>query len=275
MKTLILISAISLGLMGVGCSKSNTAAGANGDNTNSGTNVNPPGLFDPGAPTGSGSGSTSGTTTTTGSATVPFVPASLSALQQYALPGSPYVAVNNPTNIQISLNLSQSESARYGGDITISYTDNGVYHSATLSAGLGHNYDMGKSAYDNGTLQANYNYFFTYENQLVYTGYFEDQFGVITIALTPDEPVGGGNDAEPLSVPYKGSVYFKNFRNTSGQFVQKNNPYRSCWFIYTGVFDCRSNVITTKCGLEPGPEVGYTLLGTFTNIDIKKAFNIN
>jgi hypothetical protein len=30
-----------------------------------------------------------------------------------------------------------------------------------------------------------------------------------------------------------------------------------------------------KCGLEPGVETGYTLLGSFTNVDIKKAFNIN
>ncbi|MGZ3692102.1 MAG: hypothetical protein ACXVAX_11405, partial [Pseudobdellovibrio sp.] len=66
---------------------------------------------------------------------------------------------------------------------------------------------------------------------------------------------------------------------TDGAFVTKNQPYRSCWFIYTGVFDCRSNVIMSKCSLVPGvgdeSGNGYTLLGTFTNVDIKQAFNLN
>lgn len=269
MKTLILISAMALGLMGVGCSKSNTAANPNATNNTTGTVVDPI-LVDPNPPGGDGG---TGGTTTTGS-TVTLVPASMQAMRDYVLPGSPYVALNNPTNIKISFSLQQSSAGRYGGDVTISYTDNGINHSGTQRAGLGRNPTI-SGGYDNDRLQADYNYWFNFENKLVFTGYFEDQYGVIAIAFTPGEPVGGGNDGEPLSVPYNGSVYFKNFRNTSGSFVLKNQPYRPCWFIYTGVFDCRSNVINTKCGLEPGVDAGYTLLGTFTNVDIKKAFNIN
>ncbi len=265
MKTLILISSMALALMGVGCSKSNTNAGAN--NTNTTANNPDPVLVDPTVPGTPG-------TTTTNSSTVTLTPASLQAMRDYVLPGSPYVALNNPTNIKININLAQVSAGRYGGSVTVSYTDNGQQYSGTLNAGMGTNPEI-KGGYDNGRLQADYNYWFTFENQLVFSGFFEDQYGSFALVLTPDEPVGGGNDAEPLSVPYKGSLYFKNFKNTSGAFVLKNQPYRPCWFIYTGVFDCRSNVIQTKCGLEPGVDAGYTLLGTFTNVDIKQAFNIN
>lgn len=275
MKTLILISAMALGLMGVGCSKSNTGA-ANANNNNTITNVPGPVLIDPNPPTGTSGTTTpptSGTTTTSG-ATVDFVPVSVQAMRDYVQPASPYTALNNPTNLKIQLSLVQSDGGRYGGDVTISYNDNGQYYSGTQSAGTGVNPNL-SGGYDNGKLQAEFNYFFTFENKLVFTGFFEDKYGSIVVSLEPGEPVGGGNDGEPLSVPYKGKVYFKNFRNTYGQYVQKNNPYRHCWFIYTGVFDCRSNVIMEKCGLEPGVEAGYTLLGSFTNVDIKKAFNIN
>ena len=187
MKTLILISAMALGLMGVGCSKSNSgSAGAN--NTNTTNNVPGPVLVDPNPPSGgsggTGTGGTSGTTTTGGS-TVDFVPVSLQAMRDYILPASPYTALNNPTNIKVQLSLVQSAGGRYGGDVTISYYDNGQYHSGTLSAGTGTNTNL-KGGYDNDKLQADYNYFFTLDNKLVFTGFFEDQYGSIVLSLEPD-----------------------------------------------------------------------------------------
>lgn len=271
MKTTLLVSTILLALISVGCSKSNT--GANQNNTaNTTGDVPPPVLVDPSVGGSGGGGTGTGGTVGTGS-TVAFNPVSLAALRSYVLPASPYTALNNPTDVKISLNLTQAAGGRYGGSVTISYVDNGKLYSGTLTAGTGTNYYM-KNGYDNDKLQADYNYFFEYENELVFTGFFEDGYGAITLTLTPDEPVGGGNDAEPLSQPYKGQIYFKNFKNTYGAYQYKNNPYRSCWFISAGVFDCRSNIIQSKCGLEPGVETGYTLLGSFTNVDIKKAFNI-
>jgi hypothetical protein len=260
MKTLILImSTIALGLMGVGCSKSNSNSGDvnAAATTTGGTVVNPV------------VGNDLSGSTNLGNSTVTFTPASLSAMNSYAsIPGN-LVALNNPQNIQISFNLSQSEAGRYGGDVTISYIDNGVQHYGTFHAGLGRNQTF-KGMYDNNTLEANYNYFFNLNSQLVFTGFFEDSFGAITLTLTPEVTAGGGNDAEPLNVTYKGSVYFKNYK------AEKTSPYRACWFIYNnGVGDCRSNVIQTKCGLAPGSETGYALLRTFTNVNIKQAFNMN
>ena len=270
MKSLLLItSMLVLGMMGVGCSKSNTGAATN--NVNTGTNVPAPVVIDPGAP-GSGGNPTSGTTTVGGS-TSDFVPASMAAMSKYTMVPGNMQALNNPTNIKVNLNLSQAGSGRYGGSVTISYVDNGIQHKAELTAGLGKN-PVIKGGYDNDRLQADYNYWFNFENQLVFTGFFEDQYGAITLTLVPENVSGGGTDAEPLTQTYKGSIYFKNFTSSLGMQVN-DNPYRSCWFVYTGVFDCRSNVIQTKCGLAPGVDAGYTLLGTFTNVDIKKAFNID
>jgi len=270
MKRLILItSMMALGLMGVGCSKTNSNS-ANNSNvsataTGGGSVVNPiivdPLVTNPGTDPNQYQYSSGFTTD--------FTPVSLQAMSKYvSIPGN-LVALNSPQNIKININLAQSEAGRYGGSVTISYVDNGIQRSGTFSAGMGRNPTY-KNMYDNNKLQADYNYWFTWENELVFTGFFEDSWGAITIALTPEVTSGGGNDAEPLNVTYKGSIYFKNWT------AQKTTPYRHCWHIYNnGVGDCRSNVIQTKCGLNPGVEAGYTLLGTFTNVDIKKAFNMN
>ena len=131
-----------------------------------------------------------------------------------------------------------------------------------------------KGMYDNDRLESDYNYWFNFQSQLVFTGFFEDQYGAITITLVPDTTTvtPPNNDAAPvLANTYKGYIYFKNFVTT----FAPHSPYRSCWFTYLGPYDCRSNVIQTKCGLTPGAEAGYQLLGTFSGIDIKKAFSIN
>ena len=261
-KLTLIISAMALGVMGLGCSKSNSNSGTN-NTTGLGTVV-PPVIIDPGAPNAGASA-----TTITGGSTFDLITTTDKMRSYTAIAGNVYT-LNNPTNIKININLTQAEAGRYGGTVIISYMDNGIQHTGTLKAGLGRNATI-SGGYDNDRLEADYNYWFTFENRLVFTGFFEDSFGAITLTLTPDVAMGGGNDAEPLSVKYKGEVYFRNFK------TEKSTPYRSCWFIYTGLngHDCRSNVIQTKCGLTPGVDAGYTLLGTFTNVDIKQAFNIN
>jgi len=213
--------------------------------------------------TGTGTG-----TTYSGGSTVTFKPVSLSVMNEYVATHP----LNNPSNFKINVNLTQVGTGRYGGSVSISYIDNGIQYNGVFKAGTGKNQSF-KGMYDNDRLEADYNYWFTYENQLVFTGFFEDQYGAITITLVPQNATTtSGNDAEPvLAGPYKGYVYFKNFGVTTAQ----HSPYRSCWYTYTGPYDCRSNVIQTKCGLYPGAEAGYKLLGTFTSIDTTAAFNVN
>lgn len=258
MKNLILIiSMMALGLMSVGCSKSRSNSTGN-VNTSAIGGENPV-IIDPnasnGVPTFS-SGFTADLVTT------------YQAMSQYtSIPGN-FVGLNNPQNIKINLNFAHVADGRYGGTVTISYYDNGILRTGSFDAGTGRNPTY-KGMHDNNSLQSEYNFWFNFENKTVFTGFFEDSFGALVVSLEPQVVSGGGNDAEPLEVTYKGSVYFKNFAKV------KNNPYRSCWHIYAGDNDCRSNVIQTKCGLAPGVEAGYTLLGTFTNVNVKQAFNIN
>lgn len=269
MKNLILIRsmlalAIVLGLMGVGCSKSNSnsagnvATPAGGPNPATPIIIDPIGPGQPGDPGAFGTGFTADLITTN------------AQMRAYTTIAGSLTTVNNPTNIKINLNLAQSEAGRYGGAVTITYTDNGQPHTGVLRAGMGRNQVI-SGGYDNNELQSKYNYWFTLDNKLSFTGFFEDEFGAIVISLEPDAAIGGGSDGEPISVKYKGSVYFRNFNTV------KTTPDRSCWFIYTGLngHDCRSSVIQTKVGLAPGDGAGYTLLGTFTNVDIKQAFNTN
>ena len=270
MKTTKLITLmLALGLMGAGCAKTSSQSG----NTTGGQVTVPPVIIDPVVP---GFGGGGGTSYSSG-ATANFSPTSIQTMTDYVATHP----LNNPTNIKVNVNLNQVEAGRYGGDVTISYTDNGQYYAGVFKAGMGRNQSI-KNMYDNNSLQSEFNYWFKYEKQLVFTGVFEDGYGAITITLIPETTTGGGNDGEPLATTYKGSIYYKNFMvqsnpyvggNTTGTMAQKS-PYRSCWHTYKGPYDCRSNVIQTKCGLTPGADVGYKLLGTFTGLNTKAAFNI-
>ncbi len=253
-------------LLAAGCSKSksndtnnNAAPGVIG-----GAPINPPVVIDPNAPV---FGSGGGTIASSYGSSVVFKPVSKDVMNTYVATHP----LNNPTNFSLNVNLASAGSGRYGGQVTIGYQDNGIQYAGVFKAGMGKNQSF-KGMYDNDRLEADYNFWFNYEKQLVFTGFFEDQYGAITITLVPQNIVPAtGNDAEPIiSGPYKGYVYFKNFATTFAQ----HSPYRSCWFTYMGPYDCRSNVIQTKCGLFPGAEAGYQLLGTFEGLDVKKAFSI-
>lgn len=244
-----------------GCSKSkstdnNTTVVNNG-------NIVPPVAIDPNAPVNG----TYGASIFSSGSVSDFTPVSLAVMNTYVATHP----LNNPSNFKINISLASAGNSRYGGAVTISYMDNGVQYDGIFKAGMGKNYSA-KGMYDNDRLEADYNYWFNFERQLVFTGFFEDQYGAITITLVPQTTTpASGNDAEPVTTgPYKGYVYFKNFQTT----FAPHSPHRSCWFTYTGPYDCRSNVIQTKCGLTPGAEAGYQLLGTFSGVDIKKAFSI-
>ena len=264
LKTNALVLLTASVLFAVGCSNSNSSDTVTNTLPVINGQVPAPIIVDPSAPT------TPGTTPTTptfnGGSTATFVPTSLAQMNKYVATHP----LNNPTDFKINVNLATVGSGRYGGSVTISYLDNGMRYNGEFKSGMGTNQSF-KGMYDNGKLESEFNYWFNYNGKLVFTAYFEDQYGAITITLEPTTVSSGGNDAEPvLSGPYKGTVYFKNFSVTTAQ----HSPYRSCWHTYMGPYDCRSNIISTKCGLYPGAEAGYQILGTFQNLDVKAAFNI-
>ncbi len=262
-----------MGLMSVGCSKSNSQSNNNNNNP---VGVAPaPVIIDPTAPSG-----TNATPTFSGGATATFTPVSLAVMNKYVATHP----LNAPSNYRINVNLAHVESGRYGGAITISYIDNGTQFDGVFESGTGRNLSA-KGMYDNNTLESEYNYWFNLGGKLVFTGQFEDQYGAIAIALEPESSSGSGNDAEPIANKiYKGSIYFRNFevqryetywfQTYGGSPTGAQGPYRSCWFIYRGPYDCRSSTIQSKTALAPGGGAGYTLLGTFTGLTIKSGFNI-
>ena len=263
--TKLIIPIVLASLMGFGCSKLSSQGKGAGNTT-----VQPPIPVDPNPPVGTGSGTGSGSPYSpfySGGATVQFTPVSLEVMNEYVATHP----LNNPSNFQININVAQSEAARYGGTVRIGYTDSGMTYSGDFKAGMGRN-QSNKGMYDNNTLQAQYNYWFKYQGKTVFSGFFEDNYGAVVLVLEPETATNPGNDAEPFSVTYKGSIYFKNFGVTTSPYI--NDTTRSCWFTYKGPADCRSNIVMTKCALQPGTEAGYKLLGTFTGVDVKKAFNI-
>lgn len=263
MKTNALFLLTATVLFAVGCSNSNSSDSVNNTLPVINGAVPSPIIIDPTAPTDPG------TTTPvfSGGSQVAFVPVSLAQMNKYVATHP----LNNPTDFKISVNLASVGSGRYGGTVAISYLDNNIRYNGEFKSGMGANQSF-SGMYDNGKLESEFNYWFNYNGKLVFTAYFEDQYGAITITLEPTTTTSGGNDAEPvLSGPYKGTVYFKNFTTTFAQ----HSPYRACWHTYMGPYDCRSNVISTKCGLYPGAEAGYEKLGTFSGLDVKKAFAID
>ena len=277
MKTTKLITlTMALGLMGLmtaGCSKSNSQS-----NNNTTATVPGPIIIDPVA---GNSGSNSITPTFSGGSTSVFTPVSLATMNNYVASHP----LNAPSNYRVNLNLAQVEAGRYAGSVTISYIDNGNQYDGIFSSGTGRN-SITNSPYDNNTLQSEYNYWFSLGGRTVFTAQFEDNYGAIVVALEPESSSTSGNDAEPMAAAsYKGSIYFKNFaspridtywfQSYGGAPLGPQGPERACWFIYRGPYDCRSSTIQNKTALAPGAGAGYTLLGTFTGVSIKAAFNFN
>lgn len=225
-------------------------------------------IIDPNFPAG---GDGTGVTYSNGS-TSTFKPVSLTMMNEYVYTRP----LNNPTNYKININLATPGAGIYGGEVSISYVDNGITYNGIFKSGLGKNASY-TGMYDNGKWESEYNFWFRFNNKTNFSGYFEDEFGAIVIVLEPQLATGGGNDAEPvLTSKYKGKVYFKNFLDKEGKPVfGPHSPYRACWFTYQGPYDCRSNIVSTKCGLNPGGEAGYRLLGSFEDVDVKTGFNIS
>lgn len=159
----------------------------------------------------------------------------------------------NPKDVQINVNLLKYGKG-YGGTISIAYTDDGVPYSGHFTSGTSK--DSNK-----------YNIWFRKNGKDVWHGFFTDFMGGLIVVI--DEVVDLGDGAGPEET-VGGSVWFKNFGLTYAP-----HPPTYCWFVSLGPYDCRAwksgdGVKTTKA-VEP--DSGYKLLGRFTDLNIKEAFN--
>lgn len=215
---------------------------------------------DPFIPDGSGPGSGPGDNWEYGGTTT-FKLYSLERLMEYTMQ-----ARNNPTNVRINVNLTNKGGNRYGGTVSISYTDNGQYYEGFFTSG--------DSEGDN-----KYNIWFEKDGKNVYHGFFEDYYGAIVLVVDEMDADSEGDGQAPSKV--SGRVYFKNFdlayapNPLYGYLPGFGSPRTFCWFISIGPYDCRAwkdgeKVKTTKA---INPDSGYKLLGSFEDLDLEDAFN--
>lgn len=158
------------------------------------------------------------------------------------------------SNVRINLNLIRYGAA-YGGTVTIRYNLNGLTYEGFFTSGE-----------DNNANQ--YNVWFTSSGKKVWHGFFEDFMGAIVVVLDGTTSLGDGlSSTDKVS----GSVWFKNYANTSSK-----HPCTYCWFVKSGPYDCRT-WLNLNGVIDPTsavfPDNGYVRLGTFTDLEITKAFN--
>ena len=242
-KLIFLLAAFAL--MGVGCGKSNQFASNTLTDGTTGVGT----VIDSGIPASPGGSTGSGTTT--GSNVVTFTPVSLSEMNSYV----GIRPLNAPSNIRLTVNLSNVESGRYAGDIRISYTDNGYNYEGVFTAGSGRNVKL-DGLQDNNVLEATYNSWFTLNGKTVFNGVFQDNYGAVVLVVDNVVSQGDGQGGSTLS----GSVYYRNF----AQSYATQSPYRKCWFIRSGPYNCRSAAFLNKTSVAPTDS--YRKLGTFSGL---------
>lgn len=252
MKTLnskLIALMIVTSILGVGCGKSKSVdtGSANGIITVSPTGATTGGTgTSPTSPNGPGS-----TTTSSNSNSVDFSPVSFEEFSNYVA----MHPLNSPNNYKITVDLSDAGSGRYAGSVKISYVDNGYQYEGKFSAGSGVNQDL-TGLKDGNMMEAEYNRWFMLDGKYYFSAYFQDAYGAIVLVF--DNYVNLG-DAQGSGV-VSGSVYYKNFAQS---YVQQS-PYRKCWYIYSGPYNCRATAVMDKSAVYPGD--GYRKLGTFSGL---------
>lgn len=191
---------------------------------------------------------------------VSFSPVDLQTFNEYVF----LHPLNNPTNFKLSVSLKDAGSGRYSGTVNIMYTDNGQNYKGTFTApeGVNSNYPSYDTSRDVGVMKSGYNYWFNYQGQNVFSGFFQDAYGAIVLVIENSVNQGDGQGGGYVS----GSVWFKNF---AVAFAPQSSE-RNCWFVYTGPYICRSDIVINKSGLYPTDT--FKKLGTFSGLVKAKAF---
>ncbi|MGE5084781.1 MAG: hypothetical protein ACM3MG_00670 [Bacillota bacterium] len=246
-KMMILVAAFSV--MGVGCGSNkmvaDSSAVSSGPLSGSGS-----------IPTSPDGSTTSGGTSYSNEAT--FTPVSIAEFNSYV--GTH--PLNDPQNFKVKVQLQQVENGRYAGTVNISYTDTGYAYNGTFTAGAGRNVSY-SGLNDNNALESEFNRWFTLNGQTAFSGFFQDSYGAIVLVI--DNVVNQG-DAQGTGDVITGSIYYKNFAQSYAQ----QSPYRSCWYITNGPYNCRSTSVINKSSTVPSD--GYRKLGTFSGISRAASF---
>jgi hypothetical protein len=267
---------LAVALVATGCSSKKS--GSNGNPYNPGGGGVPP-VTDP----------VGGDPTTTGGATVDLVISKV-ALDEYL-----GWTTNVPTDAKVVINLTKQGTYTktgggydygFGGYVSVKFKDSGSSYIDQFSSmhlgGYGttntvknntenHKYNLLSSDYPGMNGAVGYHGFFedSRVRRLMPPLYGQPLFGGAVI-LVIDSTNDLGDGSGPTTA--NGSIWFKNY---VGQYPQGPLPSTNCWFISAGPYDCRSwksgDGVATKRAMLP--DNGYIKLGSFTGLEIKKAFN--
>lgn len=185
-------------------------------------------------------------------------------------------ATTNPTDLKLGVKLTSDQGVggyggRYSGQVVIGYNyvdTNGVtqYQESVFKAEHVQNpsIDQGR---DNGTWRDEFNRFFKSYGNNAFSGFFSDPYGAIVFVVEGSTISNTGVETGLLY----GSIYFRNYEASSSPLnpSARMSPYRTCWFIYTGPFNCNSESVKSKSSIVPD---GYTKLATFSNLPKTDAF---
>jgi hypothetical protein len=251
-RVMMLILAIAVVTTGTGCAKKKGSASV------------PPVVCDrgdcsgvvPGLPGGGGGGPGSYGT----ASEVPLSITSLATFKDFFFQQPVY----NPQNIRVGMAVGQEQSNQYGGEVWVSFEENGVTRSAVLTTYHPHGTgvsDSSKNLWFNNAATS-------YQN--AWHGIFQDAYGAMVVVI--DSAMGLG-DGDPAAV-VGGSIWYQNFGYTGAP----QGPEKMCWQISIGPYDCRTflsggQVVTTS-SLFPTtygnnsnpPRQPYRKLGSFYNM---------
>lgn len=204
-----------------------------------------------------------------------------------------YVAthpLNAPSDVRISVKLQEVATNQYGGDVYISYYDNGQYYTGHFTTGDGKNPSSG-TVYP-GWNHAFYNNWFTWNGAPAFHGFFADSYGAVMLVIDKVLDQNDGLGSGEVS----GSIWFRNYPNNQAYPNPQNIP---CWYITAGPYDCRTLLVpggySTDGRIDPvsallptqskyytpksthpyqpeTPARGWKKLGTFTGLNKAKAF---
>lgn len=188
---------------------------------------------------------------------ISFTPVSLEEFNSYVATRP----LNYPSDFKVAINLKDNGSGQFAGDVRLSYQDSGRLWEGVFKAENAANVNI-SGLRDSGVNDAVYNRWFTMGGQQVFSGFFEDEIGGIVLVI---DNVVNQNDGQGGSV-ISGQIWYRNF----AQSLAPKSSYRSCWFVYTGPYDCRSNHVISKSALYPTDS--YRKLGWFSGYVKSQAF---
>ena len=171
---------------------------------------------------------------------------------------------NTPQNIQVYVDLQENSDQTFSGRVSIYVTDRGVTRS--------YNFETGSQRH------SGFNKFIL--NDSAFHAVLDDgDAGMLVFVIDDIVDLGDGNGAEPV---VGGRVFFYNYPIIYGhggrpqaQHPQEYGYDSYCWEIKAGPYQCKPWKSLSESSLEIWPTGNMKLLGSFNNLNINRALNLN